>query len=599
MRSYFRSKIPVLLLLTICCIAFFTACRKNTNENTLLSPPDLTTKVTSSVSGFVTDENDLPVKNASVQFGTAIITTDKYGYFEAKNVEVVKDAATVTVTRPGYFKGIKTYIAQAGKSAFFRIKLIPKTIAGTVSASAGGTVTLSNGLSITLPDNSVITTTTNTVYTGTVNIAAYWINPVSNELPQIMPGDLRGVNSDGNVQLLSTYGMAAVELTGTGGELLQIASGKKAILSLPIPTALSSTAPATIPLWYFDEINGLWKQEGSANKTGSNYIGEVSHFSFWNYDVQGPLVQFDCTIITDVNSFQSVANAIVKISSVNNPANFRYAHTNAAGYVSGPVPGNAQLLLEVFSSGICTTPAYSTTFTTTNVPVSLGNINISTNNAIAIISGTVTNCSNNPVSNGYVFVSEFNEYNKYPLNSNGSFSFSRIMCGNTSSITLFAEDTATLQQSAPINITIHPGANAAGNLTACGISSQEYFYYSIDGTNYLLTTPQDSISFTGSATSPEGYVTAQDKPVSTHFTYIDFRGFGMAANSNQELREFVTSKIPSQVLLPTNPFTYVNIIEYGPVGQFVSGNFSGIFAERTNGSATHIVSGSFRTRRRT
>lgn len=41
-----------------------------------------------------------------------------------------------------------------------------------------------------------------------------------------MPGDLRGIDTDGYMKGLTTYGMAAVELTGAGGESLQIADGK-------------------------------------------------------------------------------------------------------------------------------------------------------------------------------------------------------------------------------------------------------------------------------------------------------------------------------------------------------------------------------------
>src|SRR5205085_5887171 len=118
---------------------------------------------------------------ATVQFGAAMLTTDKYGYFEAKNIDVIKDAATVTVTKAGYFKGIKTYIAEAGKSAFFRIKLIPKTIAGTINSSTGGTVRLVNGLSVTLPVNAVVNATSHAAYTGNINLAVYWINPASAE----------------------------------------------------------------------------------------------------------------------------------------------------------------------------------------------------------------------------------------------------------------------------------------------------------------------------------------------------------------------------------------------------------------------------------
>jgi hypothetical protein len=129
----------------------FFSCQKELSFDNSTSgnlPPDLKTKVSSSVSGFVTDENDAAVMGATVQFGSSTITTDKYGYFEVKNVQVVKQAAVVTVIKPGYFKGIKTYIAKEGKAAFFRIKLIPKTIVGNINAASGGTVTLANGLSL-------------------------------------------------------------------------------------------------------------------------------------------------------------------------------------------------------------------------------------------------------------------------------------------------------------------------------------------------------------------------------------------------------------------------------------------------------------------
>ena len=151
-------------LIFIFTLSVFLSCQKTLDfENSIggIQPPDLTKKVSSSVSGFITDENDAAVMGATVLVGTANITTDKYGYFETKNVQVVKEAAVVTVTKPGYFKGIKSYIAATGKSAFFRIKLIPKTIAGTVNSTAGGTVTLPGGLSIKLHPGTIVNATTN------------------------------------------------------------------------------------------------------------------------------------------------------------------------------------------------------------------------------------------------------------------------------------------------------------------------------------------------------------------------------------------------------------------------------------------------------
>ena len=195
MRSIKNLFQPIILVFSL---MFFISCQKEISDTNPLPTeptnelPDLSTKVSSSVSGFVTDENDAPLLGAIVTMGAGSFTTDKYGYFEIKNKDVVKNAAVVTVSMNGYFKGIKTYIAEAGKSAFFRIKLIPKTTAGTFSATAGGEVTLTGGLKISFPSDAIAVAANGTAYTGTVNVAASWINPTATDLSRIMPGDLRG-----------------------------------------------------------------------------------------------------------------------------------------------------------------------------------------------------------------------------------------------------------------------------------------------------------------------------------------------------------------------------------------------------------------------
>lgn len=81
----------------------FNACQKNIEgDSTIIDPvlppaaSDITTKVTAVlVSGFVTDGNDVAVKDASVEVGTKTMLTDKYGYFEIRNVQVVQNAAMV------------------------------------------------------------------------------------------------------------------------------------------------------------------------------------------------------------------------------------------------------------------------------------------------------------------------------------------------------------------------------------------------------------------------------------------------------------------------------------------------------------------------
>ena len=120
--SFLKKVLPFLAITLIT----LWSCQKDVNDFGISGDqiPDLTTKVNSSVSGFVTDENNTAMSGATVTVGTRTTTTDQYGQFVVKNVDVVKTAAVVTVSKPGYFHGIKTFVAAQGKSAFFRIKII-------------------------------------------------------------------------------------------------------------------------------------------------------------------------------------------------------------------------------------------------------------------------------------------------------------------------------------------------------------------------------------------------------------------------------------------------------------------------------------------
>lgn len=585
----------IFLIATIVFLSLFVpGCRKtDTGSDGLPSPPDLSTKINSSVSGFVTDENNAAVSGATVTIGSTTLLTDKYGYFEVNNVQVVKEAATVAVNRNGYFKAVKTYIAREGKKAFFRIKLIPKTIAGSFASGTGGTVTLSNGLRVSLPANAVVNQATNAAYSGTVNVAAYWLDPTASDLAAIMPGDLRGTNADGNVQVLTTYGMVAVQLTGAGGEALQVAAGKKATLSMPIPSSIISAAPASIPLWYFDETNGLWKEEGTATKTGNSYVGDVSHFSFWNCDVPANIVQFDCTVVTA--NGQPVPNAFVKIHVQNNPASTGYGYTNASGYVNGAIPANAQLVLEVYGNATCATPAYSQTFTTGTANISLGNIVISTATSLATISGKVLDCSNNPVSNGYIVMRSNNSYTRTALSGTGTYSLNILLCGSpgSSTVTLSGEDAANNQQSLLANYTINPGNNSIPDIQACGTSLIEFFDYSIDGTSYHLGLPADSV-FQVLQVNGTNLIIGAKKPISNIAEAdVMMNNTGITLGSTQPAVNFYTDKLPFGTLLTSS--TGVTITEYGSIGEFMSGYTSGTL---TYNGTSYSMTCSFRVRRR-
>ncbi len=449
-----------------------------------------------------------------------------------------------------------------------------------------------NGLTVKLYAGAIVNAATNAQYSGSVNIAAYWINPTAADLTKIMPGDLRGINTEGSLKLLQTFGMAAVELTGSSGEILQIVNGQKATLTFPIPSSLGASAPASIPLWSFDEANGLWKQEGTATKTGNTYVGDVSHFSFWNCDVPANFVQFNCTLKDP--SGDPLAYTFVKITIVGTNI-YHWGYTDSLGYVGGAVPNNSNLIMEVFAnSNSCSTPIYSQTFTTTNVNVSLGIITIPTVNNLATVSGTVTNCASMPVTNGYIILQEGSVFTRYPLSNTGAYSFSKIYCSFPQTVMLIGEDITTAQQSANVTYVVNAGTNTVANIQACGTSTQQFINYTINSSNYSFTAPADTFFYSNnnqSAISITGYKIA---PPSSNVNFR-FTNTAITIGSSQDLQNFNPSQI-ADTLSITTPIL-VNITEYGAVGQFVSGTFSGIFTGASPANIQYNVTCNFRTRR--
>lgn len=556
--------------------------------------PDLASKVSTTASGFVIDENDNPVIGAEVKMGSSVTLTDKFGYFSFNRTQVVQNAAFLSVTKETHFKVIKTWIAEESSPVFFRIKLIPRNQSTSFNASAGGTLSLSGGASVKIAPSSVMYASSGNDYSGEVGVYAHWIDPTAKDLHAVMPGDLRGLDGAGYLRQLTTYGMMAVELVGGNGEKLQLKPNTTAELTFPLPASVLNYAPAEIPLWFFDETNGLWKLEGFAAKSGNSYVGKVSHFSFWNCDVPSNFVQFNCTVTN--GGGQPVANAFVKISDRNNPMRSGFGYTNAAGYVNGAIPKNADLQIDVFANSNCASSSYSAPFNTGSTDISLGTIQINAAST-ANVSGKVLNCLGNPVTNGAAVIKVNNQYFKFATSDSGTYNFNLILCGGSVAATLLAENYATYEQTNWQNLTLQPGSNNISNIQVCGNSISQYINLTVNGNTSVFSAPADSIyqqitALSGSPIRIGAFRLGQNSYVS-----FNFSSSGIVQGSYQNLEDFYTSLVNDSLLL-TAPIQ-VNITEYGAINTgFIAGNFSGNFTgSGPPPSNTYNISCNFRVRR--
>lgn len=587
-KNYFQ-------ILMIAAAVLLFSCRKDqAHEQYTEDPnpikPDLTIKVISHIAGFVTDENNKPIFNAQVTAGTKQTYTDEYGYFSIRDVSLPKTAGLIKVVRNGYFPGYKTIQPQTGKETFARLKLLPKASAGTIDAAGGGSITLTSGARVVLPANGVVLANGGTAYSGSVNVAAHWIDASGINMHELsMPGDARGVDKEGNLAFVRSFGALAVELTSGSGQLLQIAAGKNATISIPVPATMNGSAPASIPLWSFDEVEGLWKQESTANKSGNVYTGDVSHFSFWDGAVGLPLVNLTTQIVDA--SLNPLANVAVGVRYAGQPLNAgfgTFAHTDANGIVTGAVPANTSLTLSVLTP--CALESYSHNFTTNTTNVDLGTITGNLGQSLVTITGTATNCSGQPVTDGYIQMFENGFFNRVAI-VNGNFSFTGVTCTNQV-VDLVAIDNTTHQQGSVQTLNLVPGVNNIGALSACGTSTVGTISYTIDGVPHALTEPANTLY----GVHANGFTTVFDVVPLPGVAAISFQlDGGTALGSSHNIYDVFTTAVPDGRLYMPTPLA-VTITEFGNAGAFISGQFSGTMNEFVSGTP-HTISCNFRVRR--
>ena len=593
--------------LAIMLLLIFSACRKNVDEvvntTTTLTPPILEqwdqgeTLVEGDVIGFVVDENQTPVANAIVRLGNLNTRTDDYGHFFFENITMNKEGTLVRIEKAGFFNGSRRFFPLAGSENRVQIELLDKTFSQSFEASAGESITMNGGAKVDFAANSIVDAEGNS-YNGTVNIASKWMDPSSLSIFNQMPGNLQGVDQTATEVALSTFGMIAVELEGSNGQTLNIADGQTATVNMPVPASLQGIAPSTIPLWSYNEEYGIWVEESEATLTNGVYVGEVSHFSFWNCDAPFPLVELDMRLI-DEEGFP-VANHQVTLTP---PSGWSgYGYSGQDGTVAGKVPYDKELIMNVYNR--CGEVIYTETIGPYLVNTSLGDITLTGLGVNStVVKGNLLNCAGGPVTNGLVIV-YFGSQSRYEYVDASSFEIRLSTCSTITDIEIRAINLDDLEESELISSAAN-GQYDLGDIDVCGQQVSEYLQLTVDGVtaNYVNVTIRvspDTLG-TGGFTSINYNGTSQDST----FGYIQFNGVDVGNyNDIENLIEIMMDSDKEWNIQSANPnqggFENFDVTEFGAnVGDYIVGNFSGTGTNFWTGTGVTVnVSGEFRIKRR-
>lgn len=380
--------------------------------------------VTARFLGRVVDEEKNPIQGATIRIGNTVATTDLFGMFSVSSSEVFEKFAYITAEKVGYLKGSRALAPSVIETNRLEIMLLEEDVIATITSGETATVNLSNGTEVSFSGNYI--RENGTAYSGQVDVVLKHLDPEDDNMDVMMPGMLFAQDGDGDAVTLETYGMLAVELLSASGEKLQLADGSTSQISMPIPSN-SVNPPATIPLWHFDEALGYWVEEGQATLQGNRYVGEVSHFSFWNYDFPYRSI-FLCIKLVDDAGTPLAYNELDLYSSLLNVTG-TYGYTNGSGEECGLVPAEEELTVTV-PNPLCPGTPFSTTIGPFSVDSNV-TITVPAGQNTTTFTGTFISCDGNPITDGYIQLSVDGNTEIIPVTA-GTIDYLISYCNNVS-----------------------------------------------------------------------------------------------------------------------------------------------------------------------
>jgi hypothetical protein len=427
----------VMLFVLLACAMW--ACRKIESSEPPVGPgpddPGSSPKIETSVQGRVLDEHSVPLAGASVSCGGKTTTTNAEGTFLLKQVSVPEEAAVVTVTKNQYIYGSRTLMVYKNSLHFVEFILQENQATGSFVGSSGGKVVLPE-TELTVPANAV-TLENNNPYTGIVDVNYRYIDPLDDNFPGLMAGDLRGISKASKEQGLESFDMFFLETLGQNGEKLKL--NQSLTIKIDIPGTLQSSAPASIPLWRYDSTSGYWKEDATANRSGDSYIATVKNTGYWQCARPYDAITLKTTVVDqDKAPVQGMRTTV--FSKIDFIPTFSF--TDTAGRYIGKIPANKIIIfaltfpcLDQFEheeigpfSAASTAPAFTVTISEFSR---------------LLVSGTATNCANQPVKNGTAEIVTNGLHYATSIN-NGNFKINIGRCANSNAdVTIRATDDAT------------------------------------------------------------------------------------------------------------------------------------------------------------
>jgi len=269
----FKSFLP---LVAVWGALLVSSCGGGGGSNTTTPPVAIETFGT--VSGMAVDRvSGLPLANASISVGSQLVKTGPEGSFVFNALPLSRTVVTVSASGYADYSKIVNLNANQAKQSI-TLEALPIGSSLTFDPGTAQKITDSESLTSATFSVNVFASASGGAPAGAVTVQITSLN--GGTKPAHLPGDYSLTN--GNIQ---TFGAVSVDIKDSQGNALNLASGKTALLEIPV-IGSSSNLPSSTPLFSFSSQTGRWTQEGVATLKSTDgryyYEGNVSHFSTWS-----------------------------------------------------------------------------------------------------------------------------------------------------------------------------------------------------------------------------------------------------------------------------------------------------------------------------
>jgi hypothetical protein len=551
----------------------FTNCESNDSSSTSQNDDTFVENFGASASrdfiGQVVDIDNVPLQNVSIKIGTSTVQTDVNGVFIINGAAVHERFAYITAKKTGYIDGSRAMVPTSGKNNV-KIMLLPNAPLETIQSGETSEVSIYSGTKVVF-DGS-FQDENGAAYKGAVQVSMFHLTPSDENIDKLMPGMLYAQTQSNEEAVLETFGMLNVELRGSAGQKLNIATGHTAEITLRIDDSQIATAPNTIPLWHFDDTVGYWKEDGVATKVGNKYIGEVSHFSWWNCDTFASTVSLTVTIV-DGNG-NPISNVGVGLTVNSSNFNSYIQFTGSNGEVSGLIPANETITLNLY--GICGNVIYTTQTGPYSQNTVLPPINFTSNETTIVtkVQGAFAKCDDTPVTNGYMFLYYGNQTILNELDS-GDYSFSVLKCSGSDVFELEGYDFVNFQTTGRIAYNFTLPVTIIPKFKSCN-DVNEFITCSIDGVSHLFTSP---FTMSSNNTGFDMLYYQNDGIFSISWFYPSYLPgtYGSNGATFFQMQTSYSGLSSTAYILNSNSSVTYKVNKFGAIGEYIDIAFNGTY----------------------